>query len=227
MDKDFLIECKDLAVGYNKTMVRDSISLRIPQGSYIALTGKNGAGKSTFIKTLLGFLKPVKGEICYADDIKGIGYLPQQNVAQRNFPTSVSEVILSGRQNKIRFFYSKEDKKIAKETAIRFGVYTLYRKRYSDLSGGQQQRVLLARALCSVQGDRQLLVLDEPLTGLDIETQKAFYDTMKKLNTEEGVTILMISHDNDLEDKGITHILDFGERITLKALKGDGDGKDT
>ena len=215
-----ILTCKELSVGYGNNIVQNDINLTIIAGDYIAVIGNNGAGKSTFIKTILGLIPPVQGKVEYAPSIKneGIGYLPQQGVVQKTFPTSVGEVILSGRQNKIKLFYSKADKEVAKETAKTLDVLSLWNRRYSELSGGQQQRVLLARALCATN---KFLVLDEPLTGLDIGTQKAFYDTVERIHIQ-GTTVLMITHDANALDKGMTHVLEFGEHVTLTALDSHG-----
>lgn len=219
--KDVLISCDDLSVGYGKHIIQSDITLAIYKGDYICVIGQNGAGKSTFIKTILGLIPPISGMLNYTSTIRdnGIGYLPQQGVIQKNFPTSVKEVILSGRQNKIKFFYSKADKELAMEMAEKFGISGFWNKRYSDLSGGQQQRVLLARALCATDA---LLVLDEPVTGLDIETQEKFYQTVKEIN-EKGTTIVMITHDKDALSMGATHIFEFGNgKVEVKKVNDNG-----
>ena len=113
----------------------------------------------------------------------------------------IKEIVLSGRQNKIKLFYSKNDYAIAYDKMKLAGIYEFKDRRYSDLSGGQQQRVLLARALCV---SNKLLVLDEPITGLDIENQNIFYNLITKLN-KKGTTVIMISHDSNI--KNMSHVL--------------------
>lgn len=122
-----------------------------------------------------------------------IGFIPQQTVVQKDFPSSVYEVVLSGFQSKTGLlpFYSSKQKKLAKENIIRMGAEPLIRKSYRDLSGGQQQRVLLARALCATD---KIVFLDEPAAGLDPMMSADLYSILLELN-KQGITIVMISHD--------------------------------
>ena len=188
------ITCKNLAIGYDNKVLHKDINFTIPQGAYVGVVGENGIGKSTLIKTLLGLLPPISGEIFIGDktDKFLIGYLPQQTQIQRNFPASVFEVTISGCLNKVGFrpFYNKSEKSLAMNNLKKLGISALAQKSYSELSGGQQQRTLLARALCAT---KDILLLDEPTTGLDIYAQEEFYSIVKNLNAE-GVTIIMITH---------------------------------
>ena len=160
------------------------------------MVGENGSGKSTLIKGMLGLLKPTGGSLSVADELKrgGIGYLPQQTAAQKDFPATVQEVVLSGTLSRRgnRPFYSRAERKLAAHNLERLGIEHLKQKCYRELSGGQQQRVLIARALCATE---QLLILDEPITGLDPSAIQDFYHLIKKLNKEDGITIIMVSHD--------------------------------
>ncbi len=193
------IICKNLSVGYNNTPLHTNINLTIPSGGYICIVGENGAGKSTLIKTILGLLPPIEGSITMGKGLSAadVGYLPQQTQVQKDFPASVYEVVLSGCLNKVGFrpFYNKAEKNLAKEMLAKLNIANLKNKSYSELSGGQQQKVLLARALCATG---KILLLDEPTAGLDIATTAEFYKTVKLLN-EEGITIIMITHNlNDV-----------------------------
>lgn len=200
-----LIKCVDLSIGYGSDVIQNHITFEINEGDYVCVLGENGAGKTTLIKTMLGLISPINGTLEINGSIKneGIGYLPQQGIVQRTFPTTVKEVVLSGRQNKIKLFYSKNDKKIADDIMKKFDIFDLKNKRYSDLSGGQQQRVLLARALCVSD---KMLILDEPITGLDIKNQELLYDLIETLN-KNGTTIIMISHDSNVLSKNASHVL--------------------
>ncbi len=188
------IICQNLSVGYNNVSLHDNINFSIPSGSYVCVIGDNGVGKSTLIKTLLGLIPPISGDIIIGNGAKklDIGYLPQQTQVQKDFPASVYEVVLSGCLNKIGFrpFYNKKEKKLAKDMLNKLGILDLSKKSYSKLSGGQQQRVLLARALCATS---EILLLDEPTAGLDIASTNEFYNIIKDLNAE-GTTIIMITH---------------------------------
>lgn len=190
-----LIECKRLGIGYiDKAICRD-ISFNIDKGDYICIVGENGSGKSTLLKTILGLNKAVSGKIKFDNNFnkKQIGYLPQQSEMQRDFPAIVREIVMSGFINQmgLRPFYNKSEKEKAIKLMSQLNVLDYQNKSYKELSGGQQQKVLLARALCATD---DLLVLDEPTNGLDARSTKAFYDTIAKLNKENGIAILMVTH---------------------------------
>ncbi len=190
-----LLSFLNLSIGYENTIVLDNLSFEIEKGDYLAIIGENGAGKSTLLKTMLGLIPPIKGKVVFSNELKRteVGYLPQQTLAQRDFPASVYEVVLSGclARNGLRPFYSKKDKELAKANIQKMGLEGFEKRCYRELSGGQQQRVLLARALCSSD---KLLVLDEPVTGLDPKVTNQLYEEINNLN-KEGITIIMISHD--------------------------------
>ncbi len=191
-----LIECVEAGFGYENVDVVTEVTMEVLPGDYIGVVGENGAGKSTLIKGLLGLLKPTSGAITIAEELKktGIGYLPQQTAAQKDFPATVWKVVLSGTLSRAGYrpFYSREEKKLAEVNMGRLGIEDLKYKCYRDLSGGQKQRVLIARALCATE---KLLILDEPITGLDPSAAQEFYQVVKHLNRDQGVAILMVSHD--------------------------------
>ena len=207
------ITVKNLEVGYEKKTITDPISFKVDRQDYLCIVGENGAGKSTLMKTLLGLIKPVAGEIEFGDGLKAneIGYLPQQTVVQRDFPASVREIVLSGCQARagLRPFYNKEEKRLAEENMERMGIVALADSCYRELSGGQQQRVLLARALCAT---RKVLLLDEPVSGLDPKVTADMYELINGLN-REGITIIMISHDIAAAVRYATHILHIGTNL--------------
>lgn len=189
-----LIEIKNASMGYEGKIVLSDINLKINEDDYVCIVGENGSGKTTLMKCLLGLLSVLSGSITYGDGLKQceIGYLPQQTVIQKDFPASVSEVVLSGCLNKKHtLFYSKEQKETAAKNMELTGIYPLRKKCFRELSGGQRQRVLLARALCATH---KLLILDEPVTGLDPKASADMYALIKNLN-KNGITIIMVSHD--------------------------------
>ena len=191
-----IIKCENNDFGYENHDAVIDLNLEIYPGDYLCVVGENGSGKSTLIKGMLGLLKPTGGSLSVADELKrgGIGYLPQQTAAQKDFPATVQEVVLSGTLSRRgnRPFYSRAERKLAAHNLERLGIEHLKQKCYRELSGGQQQRVLIARALCATE---QLLILDEPITGLDPSAIQDFYHLIKKLNKEHGITIIMVSHD--------------------------------
>lgn len=211
-----IIECKNLSYGYKDFVVTNNLSFDINKGDFVSIIGENGAGKSTFLKVLLKTLKPLKGEINYVGfKQKQIGYLPQITELQKDFPATVWEIILSGRCQYLGFkpFFSRKDKDIAKEKIKLLKIENLIKKRFKDLSGGQRQKVLLARALC---GAEELLILDEPVTGLDAESTVEMCKTIEELHNS-GLTIIMISHDINHVKSISTHILSVGKNTMYNA----------
>ena len=203
----------------NGFIANKGINLELKRGEIHGLVGENGAGKSTTMKTLLNLVKPISGELTYGDGIKPyeVGYLPQQTVVQRDFPASVYEIVISGNLAKIgmRPFYSKKERDNTKLNMKRMNVWEFRNKSYKNLSGGQQQRVLLARALCATS---KLLLLDEPVTGLDPKVTIEFYQLIKALN-EEGITIIMITHDIHAAVEYAGKILHLGQNNVFFGTK--------
>lgn len=203
-----LITCTGAEFSYDGHTVISGLNFEINSGDYLVIVGENGSGKSTLIKGLLRLKQPSTGTIMLESGLKQneIGYLPQQTSVQRNFPASVSEVVISGRLNRrgLRPFYSKEDSRIADENIERMGISNLKRKSYRELSGGQQQRVLLARALCAT---KKLLLLDEPGAGLDPLVTTELYSLIKSLNRDSCLTIIMVSHDVNIAVEYSSHVL--------------------
>ena len=191
-----ILSCKDMTIGYEDQIVLSNLNFSIEEGDYISVLGENGSGKSTLIKTILGLTKPLSGSFSLSDNLsrETIGYLPQQTTAQRDFPASVLEIVLSGflGQKGWSPFYTKKERTQAIQHMKDMKIDHLAKKNYRNLSGGQQQRVLLARALCAA---RKLLILDEPVTGLDPSAQIELYQLIRHLNKDHHMTILMISHD--------------------------------
>lgn len=208
-----LIKVENLSLGYDSNVIVTGLNFTVSEGDYLCIVGENGSGKSTLMKTMLHLQNPISGDIIESDEIKkgGIGYLPQQTVVQRDFPASVEEIVMSGYQGRAGFhpFYSKEEKEEARENMLKLGIEELAKKCYRELSGGQQQRVLLCRALCSAS---KILLLDEPVTGLDPMVTEEMYSLIKKLNID-GITIIMISHDISAALNYATHILHIGNDV--------------
>ena len=205
-----LIRAENLSLGYDARTIAENISFEVNAGDYLCIIGENGSGKTTLMRTLLNLKAPYGGTIELGGDLKRneIGYLPQQTLVQKDFPASVQEVVLSGCQGRmgLRPFYNKEEKALAFENMERMGIAGLKDECYRNLSGGQQQRVLLSRALCAT---RKVLLLDEPVAGLDPKVTQEMYDLIRSLN-KEGITILMISHDIHAALRYASHILHIG-----------------
>ena len=190
------IECKDVSVKYESQEVLKDISFSIEAGDYLCIVGENGSGKSTLVKTILGLESAKTGEVIFGDNLNKneIGYLPQQTQAQKDFPASVYEGVLSGCLNSrgMNPFYSYKDKKLANEMIKSLGIENIKKKSFRELSGGQQQRVLLARALCAT---KKIIILDEPITGLDPTVTREMYSLIKEINKKYQMTIIMFHHD--------------------------------
>lgn len=174
------ITCKDLTLGYEGHAIVSDLNFKVSKGDYLCIVGENGTGKSTLIKTLLHLQDAISGDIITGDGLKAyeVGYLPQQTVVQKDFPATVEEIVLSGTLAKCgwRPFYRKAEKKLAEEKMKRMEVWNLRKSCYRNLSGGQQQRTLLARALCAAS---KVILLDEPVTGLDPKVTAEFYQVTK------------------------------------------------
>lgn len=201
------ITCTNADFAYDGKTVATQINFEVNKGDYLCIIGENGSGKTTLMKGILGLLTPKSGSITTSDGLKttSIGYLPQQTPAQKDFPASVYEIVLSGRLNSAGLlpFYSKKDKEIALFNMKRLGIDQLAKKSFRDLSGGQQQRVLLGRALCAT---KEALLLDEPTAGLDPLVTTQLYETIKNLS-DNGITIIMVSHDMQAAITYASHIL--------------------
>ena len=208
------LTCQDLCVGYDGKAVLQDLSFAVFSGDYLCIVGENGSGKSTLMKTILGLQQPVRGRILTLDGLRKneIGYLPQQTQVQKDFPASVREIVLSGCQGRCssRPFYHKEEQQLAADAMEKMQIAPLAKRCYRELSGGQQQRVLLARALCAT---RKMLLLDEPVSGLDPKVTAEMYALIEKLNREDGITVIMISHDIAAAVKYASHILHIGDAV--------------
>lgn len=213
-EKRILLDCRDAALGYEGKPVWEHLNFQVHSGDYVCIVGENGSGKSTLVKSLLGLLHPMAGEIVRSPSLRSgaIGYLPQQTKAQKDFPATVTEVVRSGflSSRGMRFFYTPKEKSTALMHMGKLGVLELKDRCYRELSGGQQQRVLLARALCATQ---KMLLLDEPVSGLDPKVTAEMYTLIEKLNREDGITVIMVSHDVAAAVRYASHILHIGDTV--------------
>ena len=229
-----LIALKDVTIAFEGDVAVDHVTMAVEKGDYLVVQGENGSGKSTLMRAMLGLVKPRSGQIVYGDGLlrNRIGYLPQQTAAQRDFPASVEEVVISGCVSRMgrRCFFGKADREKAEANMALLDVLQFRKKSYRTLSGGQQQRVLLARALCATDA---LLLLDEPVTGLDPTATEDLYGVIRDLNENRGVAIVMVSHDlrGALRDAKHVAVMDrgmdfFGDVATYeeqyKAVNGHG-----
>ena len=187
-----IIKIENMSFSYtNTSKTLKDINMEIKEGEFIAIVGENGSGKSSLIKCILGLNKIQSGKITVNDRI---GYLPQMTEIQNNFPATIEEIVLSGTipNNVLKIFYTKEDKKKAEDIMKKLNLYDMRKKCFYELSGGQKQRVLIARALCSTD---KIIILDEPVNGLDPKIVSGIYDMLYDLNQNNGLTIVMVSHD--------------------------------
>ena len=208
------LTCQNLCVGYDGRPVLQDLNFEVCPGDYLCIVGENGSGKSTLMKTILGLQTPISGRILTGDGLRKneIGYLPQQTQVQKDFPASVREIVLSGCQGRCgsRPFYSKKEKQLAAEAMDKMRITALAKRCYRELSGGQQQRVLLARALCATE---KMILLDEPVSGLDPKVTAQMYALIETLNRRDGITTIMISHDIAAAVRYATHILHIGKTV--------------
>lgn len=216
------IICRDLVLGYDKKIVTENISFDINRGDYLCIVGENGSGKSTLMKALLGLISVMDGKIELSDGLLSgdIGYLPQQTEHQRDFPASVEEVVLSGCIGHKGFLpiYRLSDRIRAHNNLRKLSIDGLQKRPYRELSGGQRQRVLLARALCAAD---KMILMDEPVSGLDPSAAAEMYKIIEALNREDGMTVIMVSHDISAAIKYATHVLHLGHEPLFFGTKED------
>lgn len=208
-----LVRVKNLTLGYNGQAILKNLSFVVEEGDFICVVGRNGSGKTTLVKGILGLIKPMQGEVVFEDlQPNFVGYMPQETNVNEYFPATVFEIVLSGSLNraKRKFFYSQSDKKEALEKLELLKLIKIKNKSFNELSGGQKQKVLLARSLMATN---KLLILDEPSNNLDFETKKDFYEILKKINQEQKITIIMITHDLDHDNLIGNKILSLREEI--------------
>jgi zinc transport system ATP-binding protein len=202
-----LLVCDDAAFAYEGNIAIHGLDFSVNAGDYLCVVGENGSGKSTLLKGLLRLLQPCQGSVRMGDGLRAdeIGYLPQQTPAQKDFPASVFEVVLSGRLSRLGFrpFYTRRDKEAAEENLRRLGIVDLRNRCFRELSGGQRQRALLARALSAT---RRMLLLDEPTAGLDPVATHDLYRLLREIN-RDGVTLVAVSHDMLGSVEYASHIL--------------------
>ena len=222
-----LITMKDVTIAFESVAAVKNASFSVEKGDYLVILGENGSGKSTLVRAILGLVRPTKGQILYGDGLKRaqIGYLPQKSVAQRDFPASVEEVVRSGLVNRLgrRMWLGTQQKRRAAEKMRLMDVENMKNRPYRTLSGGQQQRVLLARALCATDS---ILLLDEPVTGLDPDATEEMYGVIRALNREHNTAIVMVSHDVNaaLRDANKVLVMDHGVDFfgTAEECKSEG-----
>ncbi|HVL87629.1 MAG TPA: metal ABC transporter ATP-binding protein [Candidatus Thermoplasmatota archaeon] len=214
---------QDLTVRYHGETVVDRVTLRVDSGEYVGVVGPNGAGKSTFLKALVG-LVPFDGRVELFGTPRErfgawhrVGYVPQ-HVAHPNphIPATVDEIVLLGRAGRrgLGRPFAREDRAAARAALSAVGLADLGRARLSTLSGGQRQRVHLARALA---GEPELLLLDEPTTGIDPATRHTFYELLDHLNHDRALTIVLVSHDTHSLFHSVHRIVALNRRVTFDA----------
>jgi zinc transport system ATP-binding protein len=191
-----LITFEGVGLSYGGANVAHDVSFSVNAGEFWGIVGENGSGKTTLMKALLGLIPCSNGRIVLGEGLKPneIGYLPQQSLIQKDFPASVGEVVLSGTigWRGMKPFYGRHERALARKNMEMLGILPIEKHSYQELSGGQQQRVLLARALCAAE---KALLLDEPVSGLDPKVTEDMYKLIDHLNRDDGLTIIMISHD--------------------------------
>ncbi len=215
-----LVEVRGVSFRYDRTPVIFEVSLDVVRGDFLALLGPNGSGKTTLVKLILGLLKPEQGEIRLLgrplpefDAWHRVGYVPQKAThIDPLFPASVGEVVamaLGSRRRQLRS--SRRELAAAQENALRLvGMEAFRRSPVNGLSGGQQQRVFIARALATRP---EVLFLDEPTTGVDAETRSRFYEMLDRLNKDQGITIVLVTHDIGIVDRHVNRVACLNQRL--------------
>ncbi len=217
-----IFDVKNLSFIVRENTILSNISLEIFHGEYIAIIGPNGGGKTTLIRMLLGLEKPTSGEVrLFGKKMKNfkewhkIGFVPQRaSLVDENFPATVEDIVKMGRVAKRGIFagFSKEDAEVVEDAMAKMDIIHLKDKMIGTLSGGQRQRTMIARALAS---SPEILILDEPNTGVDMVSQQRFYKLLSKLNKEENITIVFITHDIGVIADDITRLFTINQQAAI------------
>lgn len=211
-----ILDIKNLSASYNGHEAIKDINLTIKKGEYICLVGENGSGKSTLIKTIVGLHKKDSGEIIKSIPDDKISYLAQNNMIDLDFPATAKEIIMTGVQKHKKLpFYTKRDMELFSKVCEDLNIKEIINNQIGNLSGGQRQRVMLARAIIR---EPELIILDEPCSGLDINITRDLYSILDKLHKKDNLTIIMATH--DLEEVKTSDI-----RVICLATKVKYDGK--
>lgn len=220
--KEKILTCENLEISYKNNKIIENLSFSVDEGEFFLILGKNGVGKSTLLKGILGLKNISSGNI--VKNFKVCGYMSQEVLLKKEFPSTIWEFVLSSRAVYSKFFYSSKDKDIVKENLKKLNLWEIKDKSISALSIGQRQRVLLCRCLCVSE---KIIFLDEPTNSLDINVRKMLYEVLEKLN-KEGLTVVMISHDEEAfkysnkalilgkENKVIDNVLESFEKGEIK-----------
>ena len=225
-----VIQIDNVCFQYDYTQVLHNISFSVKEGDFLALLGPNGSGKSTLLKIMLGLLKPMNGEVRIFDtpiqqfqQKELIGYVSQKsNAFNSGFPATVFEVVRSGLTKKEGLFkrFPKDAKERVLEALQAVGMEAFIDRNIGQLSGGQQQRVFIARALIAKP---KLLILDEPTVGIDHDNVQAFYNMLAKLNEQQQITMILVTHDVDMVSNRISHVACLNQKIHFHGYKNDFD----
>jgi zinc transport system ATP-binding protein len=218
-----IVSIKGLWIEREGQPVLEDINLEIDEGDFLGLIGPNGGGKTTLIKTMLGLIKPDRGEIRIfgvspAMARRYVGYVPQKTLFDPNFPVTARDVVLMGMYSKIGIFrrYRSDDREAALKALAAVNMRELAEREIGALSGGQQQRVFVARALVS---QPRLLLLDEPTAGVDAAQQTEFYELLGRLNREVGIAIVLVSHDLTAVSRHVNKIACLNQRLYYHGSK--------
>jgi zinc transport system ATP-binding protein len=237
-----IVDLEHVSVAYGPILAIEDVTFRVKRGQFVGVIGPNGSGKSTLLRVVLGLSKPIRGTVQVFGkpreklgvDVQRIGYVPQLSTLDRSFPVRAGEVVLMGRYGRIGLMRrpGRGDREAARHALEQVGMSEFSERQIGRLSGGQLQRILVARALAA---EPELLLLDEPTTGIDATTTESLYDLINKLNKDLGLTIILVSHDLNVVSKYVDTVACMNRRMAthgrpcevlgsemLKDIYGDG-----
>jgi zinc transport system ATP-binding protein len=223
----YAIEVDHVSFSYEGQRARDGVSFAVPEGAYVGLIGPNGGGKTTLLRLLLGLEHPESGSVSLfgvspQDACKQgiIGYIPQSTMVHSSFPASIEEVVRSGRTMKRSVFsFASEKENDVIDNALKIvGIHHLKDRTIGSVSGGERQKAFIARAIA---GESKILLLDEPMTGVDPVSRDHFYALLKHLNADHGMTILFVTHDIDVAKNEVSFVLALNQKLLCHCASHD------
>jgi ABC-type Mn2+/Zn2+ transport system ATPase subunit len=226
-----VIELEHVYVAHHERLILEDVSLRVERGQFVGVLGPNGSGKTTLLKTILGLVRPSRGEVRVFGmppwELDGersrIGYVPQITDVDSRFPIHVADAVMMGRYGRIGLLRrpGPADREAVHWALAQVGMEALADRQIGELSGGQRQRVFVARALAAKP---ELLLLDEPTTGFDVAMTEGLYQLLHQLHHSLDLTLLLVSHDVGVVSQFVNQVACLSGRLVVHGRPDEMEG---